>query len=38
MDFHTSYEKSASLKSQLHAIQETYKELNLVSFTFLEIF
>ena len=38
MDFHISCEKSAPLKSQLHVIQKTYKKLNLVSFTFLEIF
>ena len=37
MDFHVSYEKSAPLKSKLHVIQKTYKKLNLVPFTFLEI-
>ena len=38
MDFYKSYEKPAPLKSQLHVIQKTYKKLNLVPFTFPEIF
>ena len=38
MDFHISYEKSAPLKSQLYVIQKTYKKLNLMPLTFLEIF